>query len=167
MTGALGPGYWLSRAIVAGLFWGCYMGLVGKPSVSEAVAGALVTLAALAMLVYLEAASGRPFHFKAAWWLDLGRLPGRIVSDAVKVSAALITHMLGLGPLDGRFMAIPFPDRPDDEAMEARLALMTLGTSVSPNAFVLDVDRDRRLVLVHELVWTTDQPPASVLWWPR
>jgi hypothetical protein len=53
--------------------------------------------------------------------------------------------------VNGVFRTVPvsLPDDPAESA--AKRALLIMGESFSPNGYVLGIDEDRRLMLIHEI----------------
>jgi hypothetical protein len=74
------------------------------------------------------------------------------VRESGQVLAGLAAQVFHPGRVTGRFRVVEV-DLPDDEAGAAtRAALIIVGESFAPGGYVLDIDRDRGLMLVHELV---------------
>jgi multisubunit Na+/H+ antiporter MnhE subunit len=88
------------------------------------------------------------FRPRARWLLRARVLPWRAVKETWLVLRALATYRRGV---HGRFrvVQISLPDDPDERA--AKRALMVAGEGFAPNAYVLVIDRDGRM-LTHELV---------------
>jgi hypothetical protein len=68
------------------------------------------------------------------------------------VLSAFARHVTGRGPIRGRFRVVPvdLPEDPHEQA--AKRALITIGESFAPNAYVLTIDNRSGLMLTHELV---------------
>jgi len=123
-------------------------------------AGAAALAALLAELAGYQAATRlRP---RAEW---LGRaltLPGQVARDTVTVFAALYRKLArGEEPASG-FRALPV--RYGDDSMEGktRRALLVGGQSVAPNTFVLGIDGEAEVMIVHQLVVSSGpQEPSS------
>jgi hypothetical protein len=78
-------------------------------------------------------------------------VPLQVFVDFGILVAALVRTLAGR-PVRGVFLAKELPrDRPGDEAAFAR-ALAALAATYSPNAYVVDLDLDRNVVLMHDLV---------------
>ena len=54
--------------------------------------------------------------------------------------------------MQGRFRTVALPVRGRDPAARGRRALLALAVTYSPNSYVVDVDEEEGVVLVHELV---------------
>ena len=113
-------------------------------------AGAAALAAFLAELVSYQAAT--QLRMRVEWLLPALSLPGQVARDTVIVFAALGRRLLrGEQPPSG-FREIPVPfGGPGDEGVTRR-ALLVGGRSVAPNTFVLGIDSERNVMIVHQLV---------------
>lgn len=151
----LGVGCW------AGL-WLLYQVLAGSPSWAEAVAGAVAAwLATVAVM-----SPGSPDHLgrmRWSWWLLLARrLPPAVIGDTARVLAAV----LGSTGFSGRFRSVPFEPGGADAVSASRRALVIAGASVAPDAFVVLVEPESKVLLSHELVAKASPPGEGDLLWP-
>ena len=113
-------------------------------------AGAAALAAFLADLVTHQAATR--FRMRAGWLVPALSLPGQVARDTVVVFAALWRRLArGEQPPSG-FREIParFGGTSDEDAI--RRVLLVGGRSVAPNTFVLGIDRERSVMVVHQLV---------------
>jgi multisubunit Na+/H+ antiporter MnhE subunit len=92
------------------------------------------------------------FRPRARWLLHARVLPARSVRESVGVLGALVRQLAGKRPVRGRFRLVEVTLPDDPEEATAKRALLTAGESFAPNAYVLAIDSDERLMLVHELV---------------
>lgn len=139
-----------------------YEVLAGSPSWAEAVAGALASMAATVAVFVSGSAEhlGRiPWRW---WWRLLRRLPPQIVSDTVRVLAAAMAPTMP----SGRMRTVPFEPGGDDTEGGSRRALVVFAASMAPNAFVVQVDRLRKAMLMHEFVPKESPPGGGDLRWP-
>jgi multisubunit Na+/H+ antiporter MnhE subunit len=115
-------------------------------------AGAAALAAFLAELVSYQAATR--FRLRVEWLLPALRLPGQVARDTVIVFAALGRRLLrGEQPPSGfREIPVPFGGRGDEDV--TRRVLLVGGRSVAPNTFVLGLDQERNVMVVHQLVVT-------------
>jgi multisubunit Na+/H+ antiporter MnhE subunit len=113
-------------------------------------AGAAALAALLAELVTYQAASR--FRMRIRWLVPALRLPGEVARDMVIVYAALWRRLAhGQQPGSG------FAERParfgdDTPAGVTRRTLLIGGRSLAPNTFVLGIDPERDVMVVHRLV---------------
>jgi len=113
-------------------------------------AGAAALAAFLAELVSYQAATR--FRLRVEWLLPALRLPGQVARDTVIVFAALGRRLLrGEQPPSGfREIPVPFGGRGDEDV--TRRVLLVGGRSVAPNTFVLGIDSELNVMIVHQLV---------------
>jgi multisubunit Na+/H+ antiporter MnhE subunit len=113
-------------------------------------AGAAALAATLAELVGHQAATR--FRMRAGWVVPALGLPGQVVGDTVVVFAALWRRLAhGEQPPSG-FREIPARFGDDSDEGVTRRVLLVGGRSVAPNMFVLGIDGERDVMVVHQLV---------------
>jgi multisubunit Na+/H+ antiporter MnhE subunit len=113
-------------------------------------AGAAALAAFLAELVTYQTATR--FRMRIEWVAPALGLPGQVVRDTASVFAALWRRLArGEQPPSG-FWDIPtrFGDASDEGV--TRRVLLVGGRSVAPNTFVLGIDKERNVMVVHQLV---------------
>jgi multisubunit Na+/H+ antiporter MnhE subunit len=113
-------------------------------------AGAAALTAFLADVVTHQAATR--FRMRAGWLAPALSLPGQVARDTVVVFAVLWRRLLrGEQPPSGfREIPVRFGGTSDEDAI--RRVLLVGGRSVAPNTFVLGIDRERDVMVVHQLV---------------
>ncbi len=145
---------------------GLYMLFAAKLSWEEAIVGAgIAGLGATGAFVTLKAGEVH-FRPRLRWLTILGRLPGNVLADCGIVGAALWQKLVQRRPVEGVFRTVPFDAGGDDPESAARRALVTAGVSLSPNTYVLGIDRQRGLLLVHQLVPSGKPPGKGDKEWP-
>ena len=113
-------------------------------------AGAAALGAFLAELATYQAATH--FRMRSEWLAPALRLPVQVLLDTGIVFAALWRRLArGEEPPSG---FVELPARYGDESDEGvtRRALYVGGRSVAPNTYVLGIDKDRDVMVVHQLV---------------
>lgn len=113
-------------------------------------AGAAALGALLAEVVSFQAATR--FRMRIEWLVPALSLPGQVIRDTGIVFAALWRRLArGEEPASG-FRELPV--RYGDNTVEGktRRALYIGGQSVAPNTFALGIDKDRDVMIVHQLV---------------
>lgn len=145
-----------SRALTWLTWWILLMGLWVAVDDSiqfdELLAGAgAAALAAVAAEVAGYQAASR-YGVRAAWLATALRLPGRVARDTFAVFAALARTLAGGDPPDGAFREISVPAGDDSPRGVTRRVLLTGAQSLTPNAFVIGIDTERDVMIVHELV---------------
>jgi multisubunit Na+/H+ antiporter MnhE subunit len=145
---------------------GFYLLLVMKLAWPEAVAGAVA--AALGATGATAAAGAGRLHFRPRlrWLRHLIGIPWRVLADCGIVAAALGRALVLRQPVEGEFRTIPFEPGDGSGESAARRALVAVGVSLAPNTFVVAVDREHRLLLVHQLVPSARPPGGGDREWP-
>jgi multisubunit Na+/H+ antiporter MnhE subunit len=145
-------------ALITGLTWwvllmSLWVAVDDSVATDELLVGAgAAALAALAAAVVSRQARLR-YRIRAAWLLRALALPGQVVSDTVAVFAVLgRTILTKAPPPHGAYREIPVRYGDDSPLGVTRRVLLTGARSLTPNAFVADLDRERDVMLVHELV---------------
>jgi multisubunit Na+/H+ antiporter MnhE subunit len=121
-----------------------------------AVGAGAAALAAAAAVVVGDLAQVRA-GYRSSWWpaaiAGVLELPGRVVKETLLVFGALgRTLARGGRPPRGGFRDIPVRYGDDTPSGQTRRILLTGARSLAPNAFVVEFDRDRGAMTVHELV---------------
>jgi multisubunit Na+/H+ antiporter MnhE subunit len=134
-----------------------YLALADSRSVPELATGGVAAAigASAASIVHAQRlARVRP---RAAWLLRAWRALALLLVDTVVLARALIGLLVLRRRVRGRLRAVRFRAAGDDPRSAARRALVQLLGSLAPNRIVIGVDRDRDVLLVHELV-PRDEP---------
>jgi multisubunit Na+/H+ antiporter MnhE subunit len=113
-------------------------------------AGAAALAALLAELVSYQAASR--FRMRIEWLVPVLRLPGQVAEDLVIVYAALWRRLFHGQQPPSAFVELPARYGDDSPEGVTRRTLLVGGTSIAPNTFVLGIDQDRDVMVVHRLV---------------
>ena len=104
------------------------------------------------------------FRLEPRWLRDLWRLPGQALRDTWRFTVILWRQLLRGQAVSGSFHTLPYQAAPEDEARaNARKALITAAVSVTPNAYVVGIEGDDGLILVHQLLPAGDPIPSSML----
>ena len=113
-------------------------------------AGAAALAALFAELVTYQAATRFGMRFR--WLAPALSLPGQVVRDLGTVYAALWCRLtLGEQP-PSAFLEVPARYGDDTPEGVTRRTLLIGGTSVAPNTFVLGIDAERDVMVIHRLV---------------
>ena len=131
---------------------GLWVAVDDSIGLAELGAGAVVAaLAALLTEVALHQADLHP-RLRLRWLAGAYRLPGQVLGDTVLVFRALARQLAhGEDPPSGfRELPVQLGDAGDDAV--TRRVLLVGANSLAPNTVVLDVDADREVMVVHQLV---------------
>jgi multisubunit Na+/H+ antiporter MnhE subunit len=131
---------------------GLWVAVDDSIGLAELAAGAAVAaMAALLTEVALHQAGLHP-RLRLRWLAGAYRLPGQVLGDTVLVFRALarqLTH--GEDPPSG-FRELPVRYGDHSDAGVTRRVLLVGASSLAPNTFVLGLDEDRDVMVVHQLV---------------
>lgn len=146
---------WRGNAAAVAAVWivmaAVEMLLVGKIDPQETPVGIAVAALAAVVMYGALAAAGVRYALPAAPFAQLPKIAFEVVRDTFVVTGALLRALGGAAPGDA-FEELPFdPGGEDDPASAARGALTIAGASAAPNSVVVDVDPQRRTMLVHRL----------------
>ena len=142
-------GAWVAWWVLMMAFWEMVDNSI---MLSELLVGAAVA----AMAAFLAEVAGHQaatrFRMHIEWTGPALRLPGEVVRDTGIVFVALWRRLVHgeLPPSGLRELPLDFGD--DTPEGVTRRALAVAGKSVAPNTFVLGVDADRNVMVVHQLV---------------
>ena len=81
------------------------------------------------------------------WFLRAAKVPWNVLREFVLISVFLVRRPRR----GGEFRALRFPAGGARPAERGRRAFVALATGYSPNSYVVDVDEERGLILVHVL----------------
>jgi multisubunit Na+/H+ antiporter MnhE subunit len=156
---------WILVAIALFAFW---MLLVDTREAPQVYAGlAVAALGATGSeLVRRQRVAGARLRVRwlARAYRPLLSVPRDLVRLGLVLRGTFANHWLAKAPrpAPGRFRALAFDPGsggPDDVGREA---LAEIAGSFSPNTFVVGLDRERGLLLVHQLVPETERPQESI-----
>jgi multisubunit Na+/H+ antiporter MnhE subunit len=142
-------GAWLIWWILMMAFWVMLDDSIATDELL-AGAGAAALAALLAELVTYQAASR--FRMRISWLVPALRLPGEVARDTVIVYAALWRRLAHGQQPDSAFAELPARFGDDTPEGVTRRTLLIGGRSLAPNTFVLGIDPERDVMVVHQLV---------------
>ena len=151
-------------------WWGAlfvlYLLLTCTIAVAEVVVGAVAAALATAAAEVAQNAGGLKRRPRLSWIAKLARLPWRVLVDCGILGLALYRRVFGKEHLEGSFHAIPFAMHGQDAVSVARRAMITASISLAPNTYVVALDRQRNLLLVHQLIPSPHRRGKSDKEWP-
>lgn len=142
-------GSWLAWWVLMMSFWVMIDDSVETDELL-AGAGAAALAAVFAELVTYQAATR--FRMRIGWLGPALRLPGQVVGDTVIVYRALWRRLAHGEQPPSAFLELPARFGDDTPEGVTRRTLLVGGTSLAPNTFVLGLDRERDVMVVHRLV---------------
>jgi multisubunit Na+/H+ antiporter MnhE subunit len=148
-------GTWLVWWVLLMSFWVILDNSI-EPDELLAGAGAATLGAFLAEVAFYQA--GTRFRMRIGWAVPALSLPGQVVSDTAIVFAALWRRLVrGEQPPSGfRQVAVRYGS--DTAEGETRRVLLIGGKSVAPNSFVVGLDAQREVMIIHQLVVNQGEP---------
>jgi multisubunit Na+/H+ antiporter MnhE subunit len=140
------------------LLMGLWVAVDDSIGLAELGAGAAVAaLAALLTELALHQADLR-IRVRIRWLTGVVHLPGQVLGDTVLVFRALWRQLVhGEQPPSG-FRELPVRYGDQSDAGKTRRVLMVGANSLAPNTFVLGLDEDRDIMVVHQLVPNQGRP---------
>lgn len=151
----------LSRLLTFAVWWailfGVWLVLVDSLERPEVAGGAIAALPA-AFITYgvVTTRSGR-FRVRPRWFRSLRSVPAAVLRDSALLVPVLWRRITrGEFPASG-FRAVRTPMGGDDAEAAALRALSILGTSLAPNSFVVGIEPEHGVALVHQLVPQTSE----------
>ncbi len=143
--------YGISFALCSWLiFLGLYLLMAGKANASELAAGAFAATIVLALTGMLGERFKRTLLIKPSWLWLLWRVPVSMLTESWQLLVALCRELSGRH-VEGEMIEHPFPG-PDDRHESARRAVMTFGVCITPNSYLVYLDREQKRVLIRQLV---------------
>ena len=128
-----------------------YLALVDTRQVPELVLGAFVAATGATAILGVRAARPLRGSFDASMLPIVARAGSNLITETGLVLGFLLARLAGR-PRRGRFRTAPFRAGGDGRRDVARRALTESLGSLGPNTIVLGIDRERNLVVVHQLV---------------
>ena len=147
----------LISAVEFVLLLGLWMLFVSLLQMNEFVAGLAAALLGAIGDAVVKATDFARFRPRLRHVLLILVEPWYVARDTVIVFWELLRR-IGGRPRRSRLKVIPFDGGRDDVDSNARRALATAYTTISPNSIVLGIDREQNLLLLHELA------PSSTPW---
>lgn len=92
------------------------------------------------------------------------RVPWQILEEFAIVTWFLVRALGGGGVATGTFRALDWPAAGDSPADRGRRAVIAVAATYSPNSYVVHVDEEEDVVLVHDLVPRRKQ--EMLVWTP-
>jgi multisubunit Na+/H+ antiporter MnhE subunit len=140
---------WVAWFIALGALWLVLDDSVALPELITGAVAALIGTVAAAVVhsQHLVEFKPRPGMLRKAW-----RPLVRLFPDTAIVLAVLFKRLVLRRPAESGFRAIPFRSGRESGAEDtARRALAKSAGSFTPNAYVVGVEGERDLLLVHQL----------------
>lgn len=146
------------------ILFGAYLLFAGQLSKSEIIAGLPASALVTGFGVLLRRAEQHRLRLDAPWFRVIGATLGALYPDALRVGRVLLAVLLrrpagAVGSISGQ----PFLAGDEAPVTAGRRALVTLGSSVAANGYVVGIDRMAAALYLHRLA---PVPPKPDPVWP-
>ena len=141
--------FWLAWWAIS---YGLWLLAVFKTEFAEFVAGAIAAALAATGAELVRARGYAPFAPRLAWSRALLRLPRAVVVDTWRMTALLARSIARRERIKGSFRIVEFPAHGEDPRALARLTAAGWLACVSPNTYVIGIDEDHDVAVVHQLI---------------
>ncbi len=149
----------LVRVTIFALLW---LVLVGDFQRQELLVGAFSVAGATLFYIAVRRAQEDCFSYKWKDLLQVWRVPGNILLDALRVTKVLLRSIF-TAPIGSSFLVATFKPSHQGNDLDGREVLAVAYTTASPNSIVLGVHRKRNQILVHLLEPTPVSPSMRAL----
>jgi hypothetical protein len=141
-----------------------YFLFAGQVSTSECSVGLPAAVIATGFAALLHRAQSRRVGLRGPWLRIIARPLADLYPDAIKVGRVLLVT-LWRQPKRPLGLVIPQPFRHGDDAAgdAGRRGLVTLGMSLAPNGYVLDIPDGQDVLVMHRLAPAEPDPDPE---WP-
>ncbi|MBO0731634.1 MAG: Na+/H+ antiporter subunit E [Acidimicrobiaceae bacterium] len=130
-------------------------------ALAELLAGAAVAAMAALLVEAVAHQADTRFRIRIEWVQPAFRLPVDLVRDTLRVFGALWRRLArGEEPRSG-FRVVPVAFGDDTPEGVTRRVLLVGGRSLAPNTFVLGIDKETNLIVIHQLVIDQGDPLDS------
>jgi multicomponent Na+:H+ antiporter subunit E len=138
-------------AVESAVLVACWTIFLGSFAGAEAIVGGIAVVIGTAVSTAAYAVGVARFRPKLTWLAEIWRVPGYVLADTVTIATAFFSRHLFRRRSRSRMIAVPFDPGGSTGRSEARRALAIALTTMAPNSIVLDIDRDERLMLLHQV----------------
>jgi len=135
------------------LFWFC---LLQPIHFTEILAGMLCALISSLLATAANSVGSFKLHPEGRWLKLAFSIPTRLFQDFWKAILALGRQILQKDPQYGEFRAVHFDDDLQGGFLADRRVLLTTMISLLPNTYVIGTDLDENMILIHEMVPSSD-----------
>jgi multisubunit Na+/H+ antiporter MnhE subunit len=118
----------------------------------EVVAGVVASAISAFAASIMQAKEAFGFRLRLRWLLRARILPRQVLEDCWLLTVALWRRAVSSRGPRGSFKTFPFDHVGGDPESAARRALVTAAISLTPNTYVIAFDRDKRELIVHQLI---------------
>lgn len=159
----------VSRAAAFMALSGLYLGLAGALAWAEIAAAALSSALTLALSLWLHRPAERQFRLHPDWIVLSSRIARHVLRDCLLVTRALIVALARRRHITGVFRELRWETHEDPREAASLRAFVTIGISLAPNSYVVDVRAEEQRLIIHHLVPpepNAEKPGTREIWLP-
>ena len=139
------------RAAALYLVWLVIDDNIAQP---ELFTGAVVAMLALALAIVVRRSSTVHAQVRMSMLRRVWRLPLLLVADTARVGVTVLRSLTRRHGPHGRFRAVRYRATKDSSPDVGRRVLTEWAASIAPNRYVIGIDTDAEVLLIHELTPT-------------
>jgi multisubunit Na+/H+ antiporter MnhE subunit len=157
MTDSNGTGSWRRSAVYLLIWWvvlyGVWFLLVDSLAHPEVAVGPFAALLAAFVALGIRRVGAVRYRFRGRWLKALLRVPAGVLRDTAMLAVALWRRLVLRERPRSAFRVVAFEDSGTGDAAESAAwrAYCTVVTSLTPNTYVVGIDGDHGVILVHQL----------------
>lgn len=142
----------LTFAVWWAILFGVWLVLVDSLAHPEVAGGAIAAFPAAFITYGVVTTKDGRFRVHPRWLLALRSVPGAVLRDSALL-VPILWRRVSRGELPpSSFLAVGTAMAGDEPEAATQRALSIFGTSLAPNTFVIGIDQERGVALVHQLV---------------
>jgi multisubunit Na+/H+ antiporter MnhE subunit len=152
--------FWLAEAAILFCVWMIYTWQLSKAELLVGIGAALLAAVGAEAVRGLNFAG---FYPLLAWMLEVRRLPYTALEGCAVLVEVLVLRYALKREVRGGLRTLRFEPGGDDARSAARRALAVAFVSFAPNSIVVHIDRDRGIMIYHQIIPTTVPKIATVV----
>ncbi|MGH2734514.1 MAG: Na+/H+ antiporter subunit E [Actinomycetota bacterium] len=141
--------FWIGWWVVCFVGW---LLATFNPVWQELVAGAVASAIAATAAEVVRRQNLIRYSPSARWLARSWRVVPEMVRDTGTLAGVLYRRIVRREEVTGAWRAVPFEWGGDDPRRTAKRAIVVIAISATPNTYAVGIDRERDLLLVHQLV---------------
>ena len=139
---------WLVQFAIAFALWHLYVGKLQPDEALFAAGGAAIAATASKIVFEKHIA---PLRAQWRHVAEIWRMPKELVTGGWQITAVLLRQIFLREPAPSLFISVPFDAGGDDDESAFRRALAITYTTATPNSVVIGIDRERGLLVYHQV----------------
>jgi multisubunit Na+/H+ antiporter MnhE subunit len=144
--------FWLAETAILFCVWLIYTWRVSMPELLAGVGAAMLAATGAEAVRGLNFAG---FYPLMTWILEVRRLPYTALEGCARLVEVLALRYVLRREVRGGLRTVRFDPGGDDARSAARRALAVALVSFAPNSIVVHIDRERGVMIYHQIIPTT------------